>query len=83
MTRSINIHFALAASIIGAIAALWFILFGWLAMVLYLIFAAICMIPSVIAARRLTRQQNALDNRLRAAEHAINEINRQLNPEEK
>jgi len=82
MTRSIYIQFAFAAAIIGAIASMWFVLFGWLAMVLYLLFAAICILPSIIAARRLQRQHNILDNRLRAAEHAIDEIDRQLNPEE-
>lgn len=82
MTRSIYTPFAFAAVIIGAIAAIWFVLWGWLGMALYLLFAAICMIPSVIAARRLARSQNILDNRLRAAEHALDEIDRQLNPEE-
>jgi len=80
--RSIYIQFAFAAVIIGAIAAMWLVLYGWLGMVLYLLFAAACLILVVLAARRLLKRYNAIDNRIMAAEHALDEIDKRLNPEE-
>jgi len=48
-----------------------------------LAFITICLIPAVIIARKSLRQKAILCNRLLAAEHAIDELDHQINPEDK
>lgn len=74
MKRSICIQFAIAAAIIAALAVINFIYWGWLGMVMYLLFAALCMVPSILLARKVIRSHNVLDNRIRAIEHGLDEI---------
>lgn len=47
--RHIAIQFAFAAVVIGLFALMNYIYWGWLGLVLYLLFAALCMAPAVIA----------------------------------
>lgn len=46
----------LAAILIPAFAALMYLFWGWLGMILYLIYAVVCLIPSVIKYRKLKKE---------------------------
>lgn len=82
MKRHIYTLFAIAAVIIGTLAVINFLYWGWLGMVFYLLFAALCMTPAALLAHKLIRRQNILDNRMRAMEYGLDEIDKKINPEE-
>lgn len=46
----------LAAILIPAFAALMYLCWGWIDMILYLIYAVVCLIPSVIKYRKLKKE---------------------------
>jgi len=58
LNRHIAIQFAFAAVAIGLFAVLNFIYWSCLGMVLYLLFAALCMTPAVIALIKSASRRN-------------------------
>lgn len=60
MKRHIFTQFAFAAAIIGTIAVMMFALHGAVGVMLYLAFAAVCMLPAYMKARAILNARKTM-----------------------
>ena len=61
MKRFILTQFAIGILIIGLMARIWLLLYGYKGMVGYLIFAGLCMVPAVVKARKIMKEEKGGD----------------------
>lgn len=57
MKRFIFTQFAFGVAILSMVAAIFYILHGWLGAVLYMAFAAVCLTPAIITAKRVLHDE--------------------------